>query len=101
MRSSAQAVPCQPGSPRSILASLAFNRCASAENPPAYSIRGPSHGERESESHSNDFRLAPYSQNELLISNLPPSIWITPTFTGVDNDVAKILIIHLAARKND
>ena len=46
MRSRAQAVPCHPDSPRSILASLAFKRCASDFKPavmrrsPAMSLRG-------------------------------------------------------------
>jgi hypothetical protein len=44
-------------------------------------------------------RLIP--QNELLVRNLAPCVRITPTFTGVDDYSAHVLVVDIAARKDD
>jgi hypothetical protein len=41
------------------------------------------------------------SQDELLVRNLSPSVRITAAFAGIYNDVAHVLIIHIATRKDD
>jgi hypothetical protein len=41
------------------------------------------------------------SPDELLVSNLSASSCITPAFSRVDNHVSEVLIVDIAARKND